>query len=282
MSGYARNLLEAFSAEGVEIEQLHPEYASSQMELSVSPLDPVGAADRVVLVREALRAVSANHGYRVSFSPAVSPGGVGSGAHVHFSVWTGEDNLPARRDGAVSAEGEAWLAGILDALPALLAVGAPSVASYLRLLPQRWAAPWRCWGRENREAALRLIDGSAAAGGAGANAEAKVIDATANPYLLVGAIVAAGLDGMARGLRLPPEVTVDPAGLDETARAGAGITRLPTSLGAALDAFDLSAMIRDAVGPTLADTWAAVRRAEVERFAGVTDQDAAMASRWAW
>lgn len=252
------------------------------MELSVSPLDPVGAADRVVLVREALRAVSANHGYRVSFSPAVSPGGVGSGAHVHFSVWTGEDNLPARRDGAVSAEGEAWLAGILDALPALLAVGAPSVASYLRLLPQRWAAPWRCWGRENREAALRLIDGSAAAGGAGANAEAKVIDATANPYLLVGAIVAAGLDGMARGLRLPPEVTVDPAGLDETARAGAGITRLPTSLGAALDAFDLSAMIRDAVGPTLADTWAAVRRAEVERFAGVTDQDAAMASRWAW
>lgn len=282
LSGYARDLLEAFAAEGVDVEQIHPEYAQSQMELSVSPLAPVGAADRVVLVRQTVRAVSANHGYRASLSPAVAPDGVGSGAHVHLSVWDGDDNILARRDGAWRADGEAWLAGILDALPALLAVGAPSVASYLRLQPQRWAAPWRCWGRENREAALRVIDGSASAAGAAANAEVKVFDASANPYLVVGALIAAGLDGIERGLQLPPEATVDPASMDEAARARAGITRLPTSLSAALDAFDASAVLRAAMGPALADTWAAVRRDEVDRFADATEEDVALACRWVW
>ncbi|MDQ6781883.1 MAG: glutamine synthetase family protein [Actinomycetota bacterium] len=282
LSAYAKDLLDAFAAEGVQVEQIHPEYAPAQMELSVSPLDPVGAADRVVLVRQTLRAVSANHGYRVSLSPAISPGGVGSGAHLHLSIWTGDDNLFARGHGAMPAVGEAWLAGILDALPALLAVGAPSVASYLRLQPQRWAAPWRCWGAENREAALRVIAGSASTGGAAANAELKVLDASSNPYLVVGAVIAAGLDGIERDLRLPPEVTVDPAGLDEAARSEMGIARLPTSLSVALDAFDASAVIREAMGPSLADTWSAVRRSEVDRFADATEEDIALASRWVW
>jgi len=276
LSAYSRDLLAALAAEGVDVEQIHPEYAASQMEVSVSPLDPVGAADRVVLVRQTLRAVSADHGYRVSLSPAVAPGGVGSGAHLHFSVWRGDVNLLARLpDGAMSAEGEAWLAGVLDALPALVAVGAPSVASYLRLQPQRWAAPWQCWGRENREAALRLVDGSASAGGAAANAEIKIFDASANPYLVVGAVIAAGLFGVEQELRLPPEVTVDPAGVT-------GVTRLPTSLGAALDAFDANPVVGDAMGPDLSDMWKAVRRAEVERFADATDEEVARASRWVW
>jgi glutamine synthetase len=282
LSGYSRDLLDALASQRVDVEQLHPEYAASQMELSVSPLDPVGAADRVVLVRQTIRAVSANHGYRVSLSPALAPDGVGNGAHVHFSVWAGDDNLLARRNGAISAEGESWLAGILDALPALVAVGAPSVASYLRLQPQRWAGPWQCWGRENREAGLRLIDGSASSEGAAANAEVKVFDATANPYLVVGALIAAGLDGIRRGLNLPPEVTVDPASLDEAARAAAGVTRLPTTLSGALDAFAANTVIGDAMGATLAATWSAVRRAEVERFAGATDEEVALASRWVW
>ncbi len=282
LSGYARDLLEAFATEGVDVEQIHPEYAPSQMEVSVSPLDPVGAADRVVLVRQTLRAVSANHGYRVSLSPAVVADGVGSGAHVHLSVWDGDDNLLARRDGGMRADGEAWLAGILDALPALLAVGAPSVASYLRLRPQRWAAPWRCWGRENREAALRLIDGSASTAGAAANAEVKVFDSSANPYLVVGALLAAGLDGVERGLQLPAEATIDPAAMDDAARAQADITRLPTTLSAALDAFDANPVVRAAMGPALADTWSAVRRDEVDRFASATEEDVALASRWVW
>jgi glutamine synthetase len=282
LSAYGRDLLEALDAQGVEVEQLHPEYAPSQMEVSVSPLSPVAAADRVVLVRQTIRALSTTHGYRMSLSPALTPDGVGNGAHVHLSVWRDDRNLLAPRGGEVDPEGAAWLAGVLDHLPALLAIGAPSVVSYLRLQPQRWSAPWRCWGRENREAALRVIDGSPASGGAGANAEIKVFDASANPYLVVGAVIAAGLDGVARGLTLPPPVGVDPAGMDAGAREAAGVTRLPCSLPDALDALESSPALLAALGPELAGTWLAVRRAEVARFAHHTDDEVALASRWVW
>jgi glutamine synthetase len=282
LSDYGRDLLEALHAQGVEVEQLHPEYAPSQMEVSVSPLSPTAAADRVVLVRQTIRALSTAHGYRTSLSPALTPDGVGNGAHVHLSVWRDDRNLLATRAGDIDPEGAAWLAGVLDHLPGLLAIGAPSVASYLRLKPQRWSAPWRCWGRENREAALRVIDGSPAGAGAGANAEIKVFDASANPYLVVGAVIAAGLDGVARGLTLAPPGPLDPAGMDAGARAAAGVTRLPRSLPEALDALEASSALLAALGPELAGTWMAVRRAEVARFAHHTDEQVALASRWVW
>jgi glutamine synthetase len=279
VSDFGRDLLEALAVEGVEVQQFHPEYGASQVELSVAPLPPVGAADRVVLVRHTIRAVAGNHGYRVSFSPAVAAGGVGSGAHLHLSVWRDGVNLLAARPDGLDRTGEAWLAGILDALPALVAVVAPSAASYLRLQPGRWAGPWRCWGRENREAALRLVAGSQPAG---ANVELKIVDASANPYLAVGAVIAAGLDGIERGLVLPAEATGDPATMTAEARAEAGITRLAANLTEALDAFDESPILGSAMGPELAHTWTAVRRAEADRFAFAPDEEIALASRWVW
>ncbi len=96
-------------------------------------------------------------------------------------------------------------------LPALSAVGSPSVASYLRLLPSRWAGAYACWGRENREAALRFITGTIGSESSAANAELKSFDLSANPYLVVGAVIAVGLAGVDARRQLPPEVTGDPA-----------------------------------------------------------------------
>lgn len=194
-----RQLLDALAAEGVEVEQLHPEYGPSQMELSVVPTTAVTAADRVVLVRSTIAAVSRRHGHRVSFAPVVAPDVVGNGTHLHLSLWRDGRSMMTGGPGrhGLHPEGEAWVAGILDAVAALVAVGAPGVASHLRLQPGRWSAPWACWGRENREAALRLVTGSASRHGSGANVELKAVDATANPYLLVAAVMAAGADGLA-------------------------------------------------------------------------------------
>jgi glutamine synthetase len=210
VSDYCRDVLAAFAAQSVEVEQLHPEYAPAQFEVSVGPAEPVAAADRIVLVRHTIRAVTHRAGLRCSFAPAIAAGGVGNGCHLHTSLWREGRSLMTGGAGphGLSDEAEAFVAGVLDGLPALLAVGAPSVASYLRLVPQRWSAPYRCWGWENREAGVRL-----AAASSDANVEVKCIDASANPYLLVGAVLALGLAGIERGLRLPPEVTVDPATL---------------------------------------------------------------------
>jgi glutamine synthetase len=277
VSDYCREVLAAFAAQSLEVHQLHPEYAPGQFELSIAPAGPVTAADEILLVRHTLRAVTRRAGMRCSFAPAMMVGGVGNGCHLHVSLWRGDESLMTGGPGpyGLTDEAQAFIAGVLDGLPALLAIGAPSAASYLRLIPQRWSAPYRCWGRENREAAVRL-----AASGERANVEVKCVDAAANPYLLVGAVLALGLSGIDRGLRLPAEVTVDPATLSEEELEQAGTARLPSSLGEALEHFGECDALAEAMGPALFETVAAVRETEVERFEGASEDEIVAATRF--
>jgi glutamine synthetase len=274
VSDYCRDLLAAFAAQSVEVEQLHPEYAPAQFELSVGPAAPVAAADRILLVRHTIRGVTRRAGLRCSFAPAITAGVVGNGCHLHTSLWREGRNLMTGGPGphGLWPDAEAFVAGVLEGLPALLAVGAPSVASYLRLIPERWSAPFRCWGRENREAGVRLVAGSPAA-----NFEVKCIDASANPYLLVGSVLALGLAGLDRGLKLPPEVTVDPASLPEDEASAA---RLPRTLRDALDHFRASEVLSEAMGPALFEAIVAVRETEIAQFADASDEEIVAATRF--
>jgi glutamine synthetase len=259
--------------------------------VSVAAEDPVGAADTAVLVRETIRAVTIRHGMAASFSPKVEADSVGNGAHAHLSLWRdgtaggtagGAVNAMAGGPGpyGMTAAGEAFAAGILRRLPALLAVGAPSVASYLRLVPSHWAGAFACWGLENREAALRFVTGAEGERATAANLEVKCLDGAANPYLLLAALLAAGRDGLGADLRLPEPVDVDPAGLPEEERAARGITPLPSSLGEAATAFEADAVLREALGEAVTDTVSAVRRGEIALLDDATPEQVAAATRW--
>lgn len=278
LSDYIRELLVVLDDQGVPVEQFHPEYAAGQLELSVATADPVGAADRLVLVKETIRAVAQTHGLRVSFAPVVVAGQVGNGGHLHCSVWSDGRNLFAGGEGrhGLTGRGESILAGLLDALPALCAIGAPSAASYLRLVPQRWAGPWQCWGLENREAALRLVAGTAGTEASAANAELKSFDASANPYLVAGAVTAIATATADDGRQLPDEIGVDPAGLSPGQRP----PLLPRSIAEAIDHLEKDERLRAVMGDALFDAFVAVRRAEAELFAGWTDEEIAGATRW--
>ncbi|MBC9715693.1 glutamine synthetase [Streptomyces sp. TRM66268-LWL] len=272
LSGYLDDVHTALRAQGLDVLQLHPEYSQGQFEVSLAPADPVGAADEAVLVRETIRAASLKHGLTASFGPAVDADSVGNGRHLHLSLWRDGRNLCGGGDGpfGMTPQCEAFLSGVLYALPALLAIGAPSPASYLRLRPSRWAGAYRCWGPENREAALRFI-----AGGPddpqSANAEVKCFDPAANPYLVAGGVIAAGLAGLDARLALPAPVSGDPVRQDKD--------RLPTSLTEAVKAFSSSAVLREALGEALFDAVIAVRTAEVELFDGMPPQQLAEATR---
>ncbi|GGY01959.1 glutamine synthetase family protein [Streptomyces hiroshimensis] len=261
LSGYVRDVLEALAAQGIDVLQIHPEYSPGQFEVSTAPAGPVAAADDAVLVRETIRAVSAHHGLHATFAPVVEHGAVGNGAHLHLSLWREGSNLCRGGEGpfGMTRIGEAFLAGVLQALPALLAVTCPHPAGYLRLSPSMWAGVFQCWGPENREAALRFIPGPAK-DLQGANAEIKCIDATANPYLVAGAVIAAGLDGIDRRCTLPDPVSGDPA------VTHAGVPRLPTSLPQALEHFRGSALLREAFGDPLYEAFLAVREGEYARL----------------
>jgi glutamine synthetase len=282
ISDYGRDVIDALTAEGIDVEQFHPEYALGQLEVSVAAESPVDAADTSVLVRSTIRAVGRRYNYRTSFSPKVEADGVGNGGHVHLSVWRHGQNLMAGGDGpcGLTQVGEAFAAGILRRLPALLALGAPSVASYLRLVPSRWAGVYGCWGLENREAALRMITGSTGSSEQAANLEVKCVDLTANPYLLLAGLLAAGFDGVAAEARLPEPVDVDPGALPPDELDRRGIQRLPTSLRESTDALAGDPVLRAALGSDLIDSVLAVRESEIELFAEASAEDVVRALRW--
>jgi glutamine synthetase len=183
-----------------------------------------------------------------------------------LSLWDSDRNLFA--DG-LSAEGERFLAGILDQLPALVGVTAPSVASYLRMVPSHWAGVYRCWGVENREAAMRFIPGSA--GPESANVEVKCIDPSANPYLAIGAVIALGLASDHE--TLPAPISGDPVNMPEA-------ERLPQSLSGAMARLKDNTILRAAMGDRLFDAFLAVRSAELATFGELSAEEIVAATRW--
>jgi glutamine synthetase len=283
-SAFAAALLETLAAQDVDVDQVHPEYAAGQFEVSVGALDPVAAADRSVLVRETIRALALQHGLRVSFAPSVVAGSVGNGGHVHLSTWRDGRNLHSGGDGpyGMTKDAEAFAAGILRELPALAAVATPSPASYLRLVPSHWAGAFAAWGHETRETAIRVITGMVGHRDRSANLEVKSVDLAANPYLLLASLVAAGLAGVDAGETLPEEITGDPARFDADELERRGVRRLPTSLGEATDAFAASGLLRATLGPVLHDAVIAVRRGEAERTDGLEPEAVAAAYRWVY
>jgi glutamine synthetase len=276
LSDYARALFVVLAAQGVPVRQFHSEYGRGQLEISVGPTDPVAAADRAVLVRETIRAVSLRHGLRASFAPVAVVSSVGNGMHLHLSVQSDDGPLLAGGDGphGLTADGESVLADLLTRLPAVAALGAPSVCSHLRRVPQRWAGAYGCWGRENREAALRFVPGVVGAGEA--NAEIKCVDPSANPYLVVGAVCAIAAHAAGAGRRLPLEVTVDPATLAADERP----PRLPTSVPDTMAALAGDDLLAEALGPELLDAFVSVHRSEWDRSRELDDEAIVEAVRW--
>jgi glutamine synthetase len=139
-----------------------------------------------------------------------------------------------------------------------------------------------CWGYETRETALRLVTGNVGTESRAANLEVKCVDLAANPYLLMGVLIAAGLHGVAAGLRLPEPVTGDPARFSAEELAGLGIARLPQTLDDATAALERCGVLREAMGDMLTDAVLAVRRAEAERLRGASPEEVVDALRWVY
>ena len=125
------------------MDQFHPEYAAGQLEVSVAAGDPVAAADRTVLVRQTIQAVSQAYGHLASFAPVVVAGQVGNGRHLHFRIARGAQPVRRWRPApyGLTAAGEAMLAGVLQRCPPCPRSARRARASHLRLVPQRWAGP---------------------------------------------------------------------------------------------------------------------------------------------
>jgi glutamine synthetase len=269
-------IVAALDAQHIALAQYYPELGHGQHELSVLPRPALAAADTQVFVRETIRAVAGSCGVIASLAPKPWPDQAGNGAHIHLSGWDldGERNLfhdAAGRFG-LSSLAEQFVAGILDHAAGLLALTAPSFNSFARLQPQFWSSAFTCWGPDNREATVRVPSPFWGDEAASTNIEFKPADASANPYIAFGGLIAAGLDGIERELAPPPPIAIDPAALADADREAAGIARYPTTLGSALDALEGDDVLLAALGETLARAYLTVRRSEWETYSAAGDE----------
>ncbi|WP_372512494.1 glutamine synthetase [Mycobacterium yunnanensis] len=262
---------------GLSIEQIHTEYGHDQLEVSLAPTTPVAAADAVILTRIVLGRAAARHGLRISFAPVPFVGAAGNGAHLHLSLADADGPLFSGGEGphGIRQAGGSAIAGVVDALPDLIGVYAGSALSALRLKPGNWAGAVACWGLENREAAVRFV--AATAGSPhGANAELKLIDPSANPYLAAAALLGSALRGVELELELPPEVPENPA------ESAAAPPPLATDQRSAVDALERSAVAAELLTAEMVEALVAVRRHEIQTFGDSPPAETTQALRLAW
>jgi glutamine synthetase len=265
------DIVTALDKQGLSVEQAINEYGPGQQEIAIRHAPALTAADNQLKLRDTVRGVALRHDLLASFAPKPFPDGIGSGCHVHFSLWDAKRkrNLlyDAAQPGSLSAMGRHFIGGLLAHLPALVALTCPSYNSYRRLQPHAWSSAYTAWGLDNREAAVRVVSPFWGREEPSYNLELKTVDASANPYLALGALLACGLDGIERQLDPGEACAHDPATLSEAELEQRGIRRLPTTMAAALDLLEGDALLMEEMGAFMARAYLAVRRSEERAFA---------------
>ena len=282
VSEFLSELLADLDDNGLGIGQIHAEYAWSQLELSLDAKDPVAAADDQLLARETIRTAARANGLRASFAPLITPEGVGNGWHFHVSIHKDGRNLLSGGDGpeGMTAEGEAFVAGVLRDLQGVVAVTAPSVPSLIRLRPGYFASAYVFWGADNREASLRFVPGAEAIGAQNANIELKASDASGNPYLGLTAMLACGLGGIEDGLELPEPILEDPGNWTAEQREARGVLRFAQDADEQIANFEAAPRIREAFGDPVANAFTGVRRSDAAWAAGKSAEEIIAAHLW--
>jgi glutamine synthetase len=256
-------IVKTLSLQGIEVQQYYPESGPGQQEITIKYTDAMGACDNQIVFRETVRAIAGKHGLISSFLPKIFKDKSGSGCHLHLSLWKEGRNILSDFENkyGISKIGSQFIAGILYHLPALMAITTPIPNSYGRIKPHYWSGAFGCWGIDNREAAIRVIrefDGEIK------NFELKTVDASSNPYLAFGAVIAAGIDGIIQEMELEKPVQEDPGNILEENHKDYKINTLPSKLENAIGELEKDRIIMDAMGEKLSKAYIAVKKAELE------------------
>jgi glutamine synthetase len=251
----ARAMLKA----GIAIDKFHSEHAPGQWEFVLPPGAPVDAVDMLLKARSIIYEVAEQYDLKATMCPRPSCQHPGNGMHVHLSM-----NAVFGRD---VKDSEAFFAGILEHLPAVMAFSFSQEASYSRVASGVMSGgEYVCWGWENKDAPLRRV--------AINRFEIKSLDALANPYLALCGILAAGIDGMRKNLHLTAKSSFSAAKLSHSEREELGIkVMLPKSLSESLGALEADRTLCDLVGDAIVNFYVPFKRGELEMFQKMTDEE---------
>lgn len=245
--GTRREICIALEAMGFEIEASHHEVAAGQHEIDFKYADALTAADNIMTFKLAVKTIAQRNGLHATFMPKPIFGMNGSGMHTNMSLFKDGKNIFFDENGErkLSREAYSFIAGLLEHAKSLVAVTNPLVNSYKRLVPGYEAPVYLAWSASNRSALIRIP----AARGQSTRVELRCPDPSCNPYLALAVCLAAGLDGIERGLVPPEEVTENIFSMDARTRADNGIDKLPGTLFEALELMKRDPLMADTLGP---------------------------------
>jgi len=248
---------------GIAAERVHHECAPGQVEVEIDYAPIVRQADHLVSSKTAIQALAHKAGMRATFMPKPFAGMAGNGMHVHFRLLGGGGNLFGGGAGQLSTTARHFIGGLLSHAPALTAICNPAVNSYKRLVPGHEAPVQICWGYRNRSTLVRVPLFTDAAK---VSVEFRSPDATANFYLALAAMVAAGMDGVRSQTEAPEERTENVYTLSANQLRRLRVKPLPGTLGEALDELEKDEVVLGALGPVLAPKFVQLHREMWDRY----------------
>ena len=259
-----REICLALEDMGFEIEASHHEVAQGQHEIDFKYAPALECADKIMTFKLAVKILAQKNGLHATFMPKPIFGINGSGMHTNMSLFRNGKNVFYDPDGekGLSKEAYSFIAGLLYHMKGMAAITNPLVNSYKRLVPGYEAPCYMAWSASNRSALIRIP----AARGQSTRVELRSPDPSCNPYLELAVCLAAGLDGIEKGMTPPPEITDNIVAMDAATRRSKGSDSLPGALHEALAEMKKDQLIMDTLGEHIASQYIAGKEAECDEY----------------
>jgi len=259
-----RDICLALEEMGFEIEASHHEVAQGQHEIDFKYGDALATADNIMTFKIVVKSIASRHGLYATFMPKPIFGINGSGMHTNMSLCTKNGNAFYDKDGELQLSSVAYgyIAGIMEHIKSIVAVTNPTVNSYKRLVPGYEAPCYVAWSGKNRSPLIRIP----ASRGAGTRVEVRSPDPSCNPYLSIALLLAAGLDGIKKGMTPPPAVNKNIFRMTECEMDECGVSSLPGNLYDALQLFKSSTLVKETLGDHIFDIFQIFKNKEWDAF----------------
>ncbi|MGI5173751.1 type I glutamate--ammonia ligase [Treponema sp. OMZ 840] len=249
---------------GFEIEASHHECAPGQHEIDFKYGGALETADRVMTFKLAVKTIARKHGLHATFMPKPVFGVAGSGMHINLSMSKNGTNVFYNPDdcNGLSCEAYSFMAGIMAHIKGMTAVLNPLVNSYKRLVPGQEAPVHIAWSAQNRSPLIRIPSSR----GNSTRIELRSPDPSANPYLALAVILAAGLEGIKNNLKPPKAVNGNVYKMTKAEREQCCVESLPDSLEKALAELEKDTFVLDVLGQHISEKYIKAKKLECREY----------------
>ncbi|RKQ35626.1 type I glutamate--ammonia ligase [Oceanobacillus halophilus] len=249
---------------GFDIEASHHEVAPGQHEIDFKYQNALRACDDIQTFKLVVKTIARKHGLHATFMPKPLFGVNGSGMHCNLSLFTGDENAFYDPNGQLELSETAryFLAGILKHAKSFTAITNPTVNSYKRLVPGYEAPSYVAWSARNRSPLIRIP----ASRGLSTRVEVRSVDPSANPYLAMAALLAAGLDGIKNKEAAPDPIDQNIYAMTTSQLKECGIENLPSTLDQALGYLKEDKVMQAALGNHLFEHFIEAKEIEWNLF----------------